>query len=320
MNNINILINDDLIINDLTNKNFDDNNDDFYEIFYYISFNNYNAVYTFIKEKNDIFKSIINEKYKDFYGKTPLYNAVSKNNIDIVNLLVNNNVDINEQCTNNNSNLNKTALYCAIKKGYIDIVDYLLKNGANPNESYYKHYKPINIALHYFNIYSTYIINHLLYFKANVNNYSQKNFDYPLIQLCRKNIYKDDKMKICKFLIDFKSNINNENSIGQTPLSVCLNNNDHEIVDLLLSNKADINQQINQKNKLYTYPIHISLLQHDLKMIDILLFHKADVNVLNKNGYNVEEIYTKLYCNNKLLENKSNFSACQNNKFYELDL
>jgi len=71
----------------------------------------------------------------------PLHNAVSRNNLEIVKVLLDGGADVNAHYTNRGQseygsaeNTKETSLHCACSRGYYPIVELLLKHGANINE------------------------------------------------------------------------------------------------------------------------------------------------------------------------------------------
>ncbi|XP_069961040.1 26S proteasome non-ATPase regulatory subunit 10-like [Cherax quadricarinatus] len=74
---------------------------------------------------------------QDDAGQTPLYYAVRKNNIDIVQMLLN-----NSRCDPRNKDLTIAA-----EEGNVDIVKTLLHAGADPNFSEYNGWTPLHCAL-----------------------------------------------------------------------------------------------------------------------------------------------------------------------------
>lgn len=155
---------------------------------------------------------------------TPLMLA-SKNNKDIVKLLLDNGAQINE--TNFNE---ETPLIIATYKCNYDVVELLLDNGADINKTGNNKDTPLMIAIGE-NNYD--VVELLLEKGADINKTGYKG-DTPLSVAI--NIGNDD---IVKLLLDNGADLDIADNNGNTPLSVAINKGYDDIVKLIKNKKKE---------------------------------------------------------------------------------
>jgi len=147
----------------------------------------------------------------------PLYDAVSKNELEIVKVLLDGGADVNAHFTNRGQseygsaeNTKESPLHCACMNGYFPIVELLLKHGANINDQ--------------------------RDFLENIHN----EVSSPVRDPRDSNYVSGIELKPLK----------------ETPLHLAILNNHPEIVSLLITNGADISiPRISGNEEESSYPI-----------------------------------------------------------------
>ena len=182
-----------------------------------------------------------------------MYLAVSKNNIDIVKLLLKHGADVNIK--DNDSN---TPLHLAVSKNNIDIVNLLLKHGADVNTTDINSKTPLHRAVSNENID---IVKLLLKPEANVNirdTYGRT----PLHGASEENI------DIVKLLLKHGADVNiTTDYYRSTPLNLAVSKENIDIVKLLLKHGADVNTtDINSKT-----PLHLAVSKKNIDIVKLLI-------------------------------------------------
>ena len=222
------------------------------------------------------------------YGSTPLFNAISRENIPVVKLLLKNGADINikiNRFQNKNDQHYNTPLFKAVDKNNIEIVRLLLEYGVNLKENNADG-KSILFYVKDKNIAKLLIDN-----GADVNARDSRHQNTPLFTI--------DNSEIIKLLISHGADVNARNNIDNTPIFNCIHINE---MKLLIDNGADVNainkygdtpllscidQEIDREDiikmsknlpKINLYSVRLSL------NINLLIFNGADVNAINLSG------------------------------------
>ena len=163
---------------------------------------------------------------------SPLATAVSKENTDIIQLLLSKNVEVND-----GENGESISLISAVQKGNLDIVKLLLEKGANPNSTpdnrfSYGGSSPLNIAV---NNGHTEIVKLLLDNKAKLND-GENGESSSLISAVQK-----DNLDIVKLLLEKGANPNDGKNGTSQSLITAIQRNNPEIVKALLEKGANPN-------------------------------------------------------------------------------
>ena len=145
----------------------DKNNYDKALLFYFVMNNDYEGVQKLIDKNisvNVFYQKKARQNYTNYFcpNSTPLYEAIPKENLAIVKLLVNNGAKLNEECNIFDPNIRPkdtiiTPLSKAIYLNNPEIVEFLIANGAEINDSLipitlsdtieYKNYNILKILL-----------------------------------------------------------------------------------------------------------------------------------------------------------------------------
>jgi ankyrin repeat protein len=255
--------------------------------------NNYDFV-NFLIQKN--VKINILGKF-NFQIHTPLYYAISNNNLDIVKLLLTNGYNIHLSNDYYEKKINY-ELNFALEKKYLDIARFLLENKAT--------FEYRNIEK---NDYTT-IIYDLLHFDdlsieslkllheygadLNFNNLYYTPLTYILVK-DDVNKYKD----IIKFLMDHGATYNLLNNKKQTYIYKLIDEYSYKLIDLLdqeyfvdvVISKIDFSKK--NEDTLGNTPLHLLCMNNDYVLLEKLLQYKEngkldfDINTRNKQNESI---------------------------------
>lgn len=145
------------------------------------------------------------------YSYTPLHLAVEKNNIEIVRFLVENKANVNSE-----NEYSSTPLHLAVSKNNIEMVRLLVENGADVNKENENSNTPLHLAVDKDNIE---MVRFLVENKADINK-QNKYKDTPLLRA----VYRDNKnmikngIEIVKFLLESGANIHKKDKYNKTAL------------------------------------------------------------------------------------------------------
>ncbi|XP_034938538.1 ankyrin-1-like [Chelonus insularis] len=285
-------------------------------LFHKVVENDFDIAFIKILLKRDVQVNV-----KNYKGLTPLMIACkkqSKNQLDIVRILLNFNDDIN--CTDNES---KSLIHMACNDQNPDLVSILLERGANPNVVDRENETPLHYACYHNSVASQKVIQLLLdhgakidavkpsgwtpLFKACNNsngaavecllanganpNAVDKKGRTPLHIICK---HKDiTVVSIVKLLVDHGANINAVDARGWTPLFVACQESNNQVVEYLLINNANCNATDDLGQTLFhitakqirKYPydeeLHNRLI---MSKMQLLLEYNANINSANKEG------------------------------------
>ena len=123
-----------------------------------------------------------------------------------------------------------------------------------------------------------------------LNSVNQMGFS-PLILACYRG-----NIEVAKYLIDKTKDINYNSPEGTALSSLCINYN-KELVEKILSKKADPNIQDSHGNT----PLLWAVKRNNLELVSLLLKNKADINMKDSVGISAFEYAIK--SNNKELIN-----------------
>jgi ankyrin repeat protein len=253
-----------------------------------------------------------------------LFDAVDKNNLKQIELLLSKGAEIDAKKEND-----ENLLYYSIIKGNKKIYEYLILNGAEINNIDYDYY-PLFAAIYTENIE---LVEFLLKNNANINictgsgdtvlhitsnicneklfilflnkgvDINIKNMDWetPLHDLCISVIWtydsKRDYIKMLKLLLQKGADPNVKDKTGETPLKIAQFRNDKlsqqqvKILDEIVRILKPITIE-NMTEKLFH-----AVDKNDLKKIEFLLSKGADINSQNENNENL--LYYSIMKKNK---------------------
>jgi ankyrin repeat protein len=228
---------------------------------------------------------------KTTLGQDAFWYAFEKRNYEILEIL------INHKCYMNSYYFSKysgsapyfpaTALYQAIYYDDFEMAEFLIDHGADVNIPNNIGLSPLSLAVVKNNYALTEI---LLKNKADVNYLDKKEHSvlYYAEKLNNSKIIKLLKRSIREYAgSDFKEN----------RLLGAIDADDLEYIRLLVDQGADVNQKINS----YT-PLMIACEQGNLEIVEYLLSKKADINAIDKEGKNTPLIYAAANGHPKVVE------------------
>jgi len=186
---------------------------------------------------------------KDLGGSTPFEEAIKLSDIDIIELFLNKDPNlINAKDRNQQTPLHIAVRKLSVKKGNMDLVKYLLTKGANTNAK-----------------------------DAYENT--------PLLYADK--IHIDYRRSIVELLVKNNADVNAQNNRHQTPLSMAIQKEWVDIVDLLLEQGADVNLQAYASispDFSISSPLSLAILKGNMPIIQSLLAKNPDINAKNAAG------------------------------------
>ena len=165
---------------------------------------------------------------KDWQNWTPLYHAVYTGNIEMVDYLLSNKVDVTVK-----TNTSWNVYHLAANNGYVEILQALvMHNNDNVNDVDKKKWTPLYHAVHNGHIE---IVNYLLSNKVDVTIKTETGWN--VYHLAANNGY----LEILQALVMYNNdNVNDVDKKKWTPLYHAVYKGHIEMVNYLLSNKADV--------------------------------------------------------------------------------
>lgn len=261
--------------------------------------------------ENDLIKYISNNpdidfNIKDANGVYLIYHALSRNDINILDILLKHNTRIDVYDLDG-----KSILHNPIKYGYNDIVRLLLKYNETtigiPIQSITD--DSGNTALHYSIMYKNFECFELLLPLSNIqivnkqgDNILLTSAKYRLLDFVRKILITGE-------------NINIQNNVGESVLHIACRNSHVELVKYLLSEK--INTDI-QEYEMQSTALHYACSLGNDKIVSMLLNAGADTNIQDYDGntpLHYAILYDKVNVTNVLLTHKKTVQKINVNLF-----
>lgn len=204
-------------------------------------------------------------EHRDKKGYTPLILAADGGHEKVVELLLNNGADIEAQ----SERTKDTALSLACTKGRYEVVELLLKRGANKEHRNVSDYTPLSLAASggYVNI-----IKLLLTHGAEINSRTGSKLGISPLMLAAMN----GNTAAVKLLLDMGSDINAQIETNKnTALTLACFQGRHEVVQLLLERKANLEHRA--KVQIYQYLIVSPSSLHDVSILicDFFFFRRV---------------------------------------------
>ena len=243
--------------------------------------NNYLITYAILFNKIDIVSLLIHKGSKldviDNDGKSVIYMAVKYNYNEILDLLLHFNkthigislVDIQDQ----NGSI---PLHYAISSKNISAIDKLIDAGSNTNHLDNNGHNALHLS-----IFSRNIDICKLILKNNIDINSRTNTGETSLHIsCNLEL-----VDITSLLIHNNASIDLQDFDHElTPLSYCINRNNHTLTSILLKNNANPNIQDYYGNT----PLHYSIIENNVEIFNQLTQSIYTKNIININLYNTD--------------------------------
>ncbi|XP_050298624.1 ankyrin-2-like [Anthonomus grandis grandis] len=181
------------------------------------------------------------------FGQTPLFYAVTKNQLHIVKKLVDHNADIKISCK-----YGSTLLH--VSTPYPDIVHFLILNGADIDAKDNNGNTPLHIAV---DEESLETICMLLYYNADANNQCKRNYTPFMRAICLRNV------EIQTVLLDYVSDFNVINNRGEPILHLALLFSS-PLIKELIDRGTEVNYEIHSKPSIIFYIWHCKFKVFDI--------------------------------------------------------
>ena len=241
----------------------------------------------------------------DQYNLTPLHHAVSEGHIEIVNYLLSNKADVsvkndqgwnvyhraankgnlkllqelimhNKDYINDVDKMNLTPLYHAVTKGHIEMVNYLLSNKADVSVKNDQGWNVYHSAAYKGNLQ---ILQELImHNKDYINDVDQYNMT-PLYHAV-----SEVHIEIVNYLLSNKADVSVKNDTGWKVYHCAANDGNLKILQELIMHNKDYINDVDKKN---LTPLHHAVSEGHIEMVNYLLSIKADVSVKDDQGWNV---------------------------------
>ncbi|XP_076285606.1 uncharacterized protein LOC143211647 [Lasioglossum baleicum] len=219
-----------------------------------------------------------------------LHKAVDGKQVQMAKLLINYGANVNVKDTRE-----KTPIVTAILNRDTEMIELLLTNGADIKEDP----KVVCTAVRCGNLE---LVEDLLKNGADINALDNMYFRFSLLH----EAVKRKQVQMVKLLINYRANVNVKNSQGETPIVNAIQNTDTKMIELLLTNGADIKEDpkvvctavrcgnleivedllkngadINALDNMYFSfsLLHYAVLRKQLQMVQLLINYGANVNV-----------------------------------------
>jgi ankyrin repeat protein len=238
-----------------------------------VNISNWPPVFTSLANKSDnVTKFLITNGFdinaiNPNDDRSPLMEALYKNNKEISNLLIKNNAYINViDCDK------WTPLMYALRYSEPDVIKNLLNHNASINVANDNGWTPLMFSIRYS---TPEIIKIILDKNPDINKKNNNGWNALIFAL------RHNTPEITKLILEYNPEINIENANGWTPLMFAIRYSSSEIVNKLLDAGADINTE----NKNNWTPLIFAIRYSNNEIIEKILNSGANINVKTKDGW-----------------------------------
>jgi ankyrin repeat protein len=207
---------------------------------------------------------------KNYYGKTPLHEAIEYMKIDVLETLIRSGADPNEKSDDGDTAFGMLLERCD-SESRLGIFDFFLKNGANPADVDAVHSNALHYSWHWEKFF-TIMINRFPNLADKKNDRGQT----PLMEAAQYNRFRQASL-----LLKFKADINARDNSGRTALMYASRKGCNDITEYLLSKNANIN--LTDKNG--NTALHLAILENgDKNTIVKIIKYNPDITIRNNAG------------------------------------
>ncbi|KAL1458264.1 hypothetical protein WDU94_008426 [Cyamophila willieti] len=252
---------------------------------------------------------------------TPLCTVVYANMIREVEILLNNGHDVDDQLENG-----RTPLFIAAEHGYTSMAALLIHKGANVNRKDDKGLTPLHLACFF-----RYLDIVKLLLSKNADVHADGLMGTPILSVTiwdrppRARLNDKNLLDLLSVLIKYGANVNDK--VGElSPLHFAVKENNVKVLDLLITNKVDVNASIygiplltvavekesidiiqailkvdnldlNLRDESMYTPLHRACRMGNLKIVKLLVDRGFDVNAQTENQFTplLEAIESRQY-------------------------
>ena len=245
----------------------------------------------------------------DYQGFRPLYRAIEKENVAVINALLDKGVSVNGFTRQLSWGEEDLPLSLASRVKSIELVNLLLARGADVNADPGTGYAPLNIAAHH-----PEIATRLIEAGANVNRPGNPGGSIPLHNAANGLHDPDESLTVTRLLLDNGADPNRGNSVGRTAMHSAVVGKSLPILEILIDADGDVNRADHFGFTPYGYadaigeadvmellkakgantegvgfnddePLHRAALRGDLQAVKKLLNEGADATKLSANNW-----------------------------------
>lgn len=215
---------------------------------------------------------------KNPYEWTPLHFAANNGHKAIVELVLSHKARVNAT-----ERGGKTPLHLAAEKGYRSVIEVLLERGAEVNARDNNGASPLHYAVGD----GFRSVSELLLAKGANPNVSAKNVSAAGRNMSGTALHvaadRGDQ-GLVELLLANKAEPNATNPTGVTPLDLAIVSRDVSLAGYLLAHGADVNQKNQNGNQQGWTALHYAVVQNQKEMVELLVQNKADPNAAMETG------------------------------------
>lgn len=205
---------------------------------------------------------------RDSNGLTPLCLAVKNQNFGLAELFLTYKADVNKSA----KSTRLSPLICAVQNGSLELINLLLDHGAKINQPCSERRTPLHLAVQGQNLA---VVTNLLDRGADVN--AQSDLQLATALGLAIGLKSTD---IVKTLVGHGSEVNQQISADETPISLAIRNGVSTIAGFLLEKGANVNQPSTGNN----IPLYIAVQNNRYDLVKLLAHHGASTELATHDG------------------------------------
>lgn len=215
----------------------------------------------------------------NYYGMTPIFYAVSKNNVEYLEYLIKAGANVNHtDC------FGALPLHYAARSGFVKIAEVLIKAGSNLNiGDKHNNATPIYDAIdgNHLEVVRVLLDNGVNIEPVDYSKVTDQLWKFTHVPPVLHYAVKKSRFEIVKLLVERGADINGRSSYNSTPLHYAADQDDSRITSYLLSFP---HIQVNAKNNNGSIPVTDAIIHRNKDNIRLLIQHGADLTSVNIHG------------------------------------